>query len=152
MGTLSCAVHYICTAWRGWDGITPNYRQTQYLHISAFNSIIVLTPYSQCIFLFVLLEGRGEEIEEPSRMGVLTCPLDVPITIQYTTLVQWFQKTCFFVILSFLDGLNRAAGSFFILFYGELIVWMLSNKNSRDVKRESTNISLLIHSSLKDFW
>jgi hypothetical protein len=70
-------------------------------------------------FLYVPLEGRGEEIEEPSRMGYL--PVHWMSQSLFNTLL-WFQKTCFFIILSFLDGLNSAAGSFFILFYGELIV------------------------------
>jgi len=48
--------HYICTAWCGWDGTTPNYRQTQYNYISAFIPIIFLTPHKQDTFLFVALE------------------------------------------------------------------------------------------------
>lgn len=104
-------------AWMGRDhaellsNTIPSHQCFQFHH--RFNSI------QPMYFLYVPLEGRGEEIEEPSRMGYL--PVHWMSQSLFNTLL-WFQKTCFFIILSFLDGLNSAAGSFFILFYGELIV------------------------------
>jgi hypothetical protein len=149
MGTLSCAVPLYLhrMVWTGRDhaklpGDTILLHQGFQWHYR-FNSIQARYTSLRCF------RRKSWRNRRPIEDWVLTCPLDVPISIHYTTLVQWFQKTWFFVMLSFLDGLNSAAGSVLIRFYEELNVWISSKKKPTDVKPKSTNISLLIVLSLK---
>lgn len=148
MGTLSCDVplYLHCMMWLGrhhaklLTDTIPIHLRFQYHH--RFNSIQATYFPLRCFRRRRLRNRRNIENR------VLTCPLDVPVTIHYTTLVQWFQKN----VALCNAVLHSAVRSFVIPFYGELIVWMLGNKNTRRRAPKSMNISLLILWILKNFW
>lgn len=147
---MCCPLYLHCMAWMGRDhaelpsNTIPSHQCFQFHH--RFNAIQPMYFY-----LGSFTRNRWRNRRTIGEGG--GCPSTrYPNHYSIHYFSSMIPKNVFLCKSVFSDGLDSAAGSFFILLYGELIVRMPSNKNSRDVKPKSTNISLLIPPSLNDFW